>query len=700
MSSKNKDRLFDEFSATSYEDWKKEAIKLLKGKEFDRTLFTNTAEGIILEPLYNKNDFDKLKHTSSLPGTFPYIRGTKVEGDIIKPWIVAQSIYAPNSKDFNKILLEDLERGLTAISFKLDAPTLLGYDADDSSAYDISYKGLSISTLEDIEISLKDVEVESIPFILNAGENPIPIISLIASYFNKKGYDLSKLSGTIGYDPISFASKEGKLKFSLKTAYDIMASTIEWAKSNNSQIRTILVSTNVYHDAGADSVSELTYSMATAAEYIKEMLDRGFNIEDISKRLSFSVSVGSNFFMEISKLRAIKVLYANLIKSFGGSDEASKIYLHAKTSSFTKTIYDPYVNMLRNASEAFSAAVGVVDSLDVVPFDEAIRPADNFSRRVSRNVQYFLQDEARISSTIDPSGGSWYVETLTENIINSVWENFSSILANNNMSDYVKKGNVKKEILDKYEELFKSTAKRKNVIVGINMYVDVNEVKLNCNFDENISLERIENLKFQRKSIKKGKLDNYKLKTKENLDINYSIKCIESGVTLGELSKVFFENSNYTVPKIKSNRASKRFEDLRDNTKILKKEGRQPKVFLANIGKLAQYKPRADFSRGFFEVAEFDVIDGKGFLTALEAAEAAIKSKANITVICSTDAIYPNFVPEITRLIKKNSKMRVFVAGRAPSELVEEYKDAGVDSYIYMGANCYNILKEIQEEVL
>ncbi len=701
--SESNELLFSEFTIPSYEEWKEEATRLLKGKPFEKAMYTKTAEGITIEPIYRKEDLEKLIHIETLPGYAPYVRGTKVDSCIEKPWQMAQIIYEGLPKSFNEALIHDLYKGQTSLAIAFDENTLKGIDADDANAKNIGFRGLSLSSLKDINCALNDIVIDVLPLHIDVGHDPVALTAVIGAYAESHNINLKDLSGVLGYDPLAYAAKNGDLTISLKSAYEKMEKVISWCQKNDCPLRTILVQGHPYHDGGIDSVQELAFVLATAAEYIQELLDLGLTIKQISKRIAISISIGSNYFMEIAKIRALRMLYSTLIESFGGDEEDQKVFIHAKTSSWTKTVYDPYVNMLRNASEAFSAAVGNVDSLTVVPFDEPIREADSFSRRVSRNVQYFLTDECHLTQPIDPSGGSWYIETLTAQISEKAWENFKSIINEGGMSTLLSNGEIAQRVISKYDERFVNMAKRKKVWVGVNNYANMTEIKLEPREIDRDTIvnTRINSVKEYKANAKKSDLSE-KLETYANeSSLENAIAAILSGATIGELNKAIKkDDETYKAVAVKMRRGGEKFEQLRDKTESMADNGKRPKVFSINLGPIPQHKPRADFSRGFFEVGAFEVIGNDGFKTDEEAIKAALESNADVGIICSTDATYPESVPVIAKGIKqKNPNMIVMLAGRPTKELEPVYREAGVDYFIYMGANCYDLLSTIQKEV-
>jgi methylmalonyl-CoA mutase len=703
-------RLFGEFKEPSYEEWKEAATALLKGKPFQKAMFTKTPEGITLQPIYMREVLDSLPHTDTLPGFAPYVRGTKAEGNMVQPWAICQEIYASYPKQFNEKVLHDLYRGQTALNITLDKATRYGIDCDMLNAEEVGYRGLSLSTLEDITVAFQDLVLEVLPFYINVGANPIPMMSLLGAYLKKQDQGMDELKGVIGYDPLGFLAREGDLPFSTTEAYGYMFDIMKYTLSKDSKLRTILIEGHPYHDGGADAVQELAFAMATGAEYIREMIERGIDIEDITPHMAFSFSLGSNFFMELSKIRAARMLWSQIVKAFGGSHEAQKIYIHGKTSSWTKTVYDPYVNMLRNASEAFSGAIAGVDSLDIIPFDEPIRESDEFSRRISRNVQAILQDECHFTQPIDPAGGSWYIETLTHELAEKAWAEFQEIEGEGGMLQLILNNKAQASVNAKYEEKFKNMAKRKHVWVGTNMYPNMQEEKLDT---RESNLEDIKNQRAAQVKKYRMKKDMFAIANAISelgdiremtgaISIDKAIDSVMIGATLGDIADIChsFTKEPCTIKPIGLQRGAQRFESLRDRTRELKNQGKDIKVFLLNMGPIPQHKPRADFTTGFFEVGGFEVIKNNGFMDVEAAVNEGLISGAQIGVICSTDATYPELVPEIAKGIKsKNPKMSLVVAGRPTKELEAAYREAGIDHFIYMGADCYNLLLSFQKEV-
>ncbi|MCK5075128.1 MAG: acyl-CoA mutase large subunit family protein, partial [Calditrichia bacterium] len=390
-------------------------------------------------------------------------------------WKIAQEIHCSTPKDFNQTIRNDLNRGQTAVNLNFDSVSGLGQDSDHGVKGEVGKDGVTISTLKDFETALKGINLEETPVYINSQTGAVFSGALLAALCKKQGYNVKKLSGSIEFDPLGELVKNGELPYSLKGLYDEMASLLKWSIKNAPQLKTISVKVENYQNAGGSAVQELAYAMATGVEYIKQMLDKGFSIDEIAGKMRFTFSLSSNFFMEISKLRAAKMLWAKVVEEFGGNEESQKITIHCRTSSWNKTVYDPYVNMLRVTTEAFSGVMGGCDSMHVTPFDEPIRTSDEFSRRIARNVQIILKEECHFNSLIDPVGGSWYIENLTQKAANKAWELFQTIEEKGGMYNSLQSGYIVQEIEKIADKRKANLAKRKDKFVGVNIYPNLTE---------------------------------------------------------------------------------------------------------------------------------------------------------------------------------------------------------------------------------
>ncbi len=480
---------FTEFSIPTYEEWRKAAEATLKGAPFEK-LITKTHEGIDLQPMYRAEDAATLDHMDALPGFAPYVRGTDVLGYKAKSWEVSQELAYPTPEEFNRAVSADLERGQTAVNMLLDRATVRGVDADAADAQEVGAGGTSISNLDDLGKALDRVDLEQVPVDIQAGASAIPIGSMMLALIQKQAKSAEQLRGCIGADPLGELAREGNLPRTLSGAYDDMAQFTAWAAANAPQLQTILVRGHPYHDGGGSAVQELAFALATGVEYLREMQARGLAIDESAPRVRFALSLGSNLFMEVAKLRAARMLWARVVKAFGGNEASQKLRIHARTSSWNKTVYDPNVNMLRTTTEAFSGVLGGCDSLHVGPFDEVVRAPSDFTRRVARNTHTVLREEAGLTRTVDPAGGSWYVESLTDSVARKSWDLFREVEKQGGMFKALQSGFPQGQVAEVATQRAKAYAQRREVFVGTNMYANMAETPLEVTPTDHAALQR------------------------------------------------------------------------------------------------------------------------------------------------------------------------------------------------------------------
>ena len=515
---------------------------------------------------------------------------------------------------------------------------------------------------------------------------------------------MQHVQGIIGADPIGALAAEGKLDAPLASYYDSLAAAASWSVKNAPHLRTIFVRSDVYSNGGANDVQEVASSLATAAAYLRALCERGLTIDEAASQIAFGFSMGANFFLQIAKLRAVRPIWAQIVKAFGGNAESQKMRIHARPALFFKTIYDPYVNMLRNTTEIFSGVVGGIDSFESAPFDEPIRKGDEFSRRIARNIQIMLQEEFGMLQPIDPAGGSWAVETLTRQMKEKIWAEFQSIEKSGGIVAALQGGSIQEGIAKILADRFKNADLRKDRIVGNNMYPNMTETLLDRREEDTAAMKqaRKETIDAYLSDIDAEHCKKALAAFKADGALGHGIEAALAGATIAELMAAVTEGkgASETVAAIAPHRWSERFEELRQRTEDYKAaKNDNVKVFLANMGPIPQHKARADFTTGFLQVGAFEVLGNDGFKTVEEAAEAARASGADAVVICSTDATYPEIVPALApKLHEVLPNARVFLAGAAPKDLLETYNNAGIDEYISVKANCYEVLERLQKK--
>ncbi|MCB0045369.1 MAG: acyl-CoA mutase large subunit family protein [Caldilineaceae bacterium] len=656
--------LLAEFTAPTLEEWHAATVASLKGAPLEK-LTTHTYEGIDLQPLYRAEDAAELPHVDTLPGEPPFVRGRNAAGYLQTPWAIAQAIDAVTPAEFNRRLLHDLNRGQTAINL-----TLGGAD------------GVAIRKADDMRAALDQVDYAAAPIFLNAREDALPAVALLAAALGEHA-----LAGAVADDPLGDLADRGTLSATLDARYDEMAELTRWAAERAPNFRTISVGADRYQNAGADAVTEAAVALSTGVAYLRAMLERNIHIDTAAQAMVFTFGLGSHFFMEIAKLRAARLLWSQAVDAFGGSEASQAMTIHGCTATWNKTVYDPHVNMLRVTTEAFSGVMGGVQSMQVAPFDAAFRPADEFSRRIARNTQLILQQECNLTRLVDPAGGSWYVERLTDQIARAAWQRFQAMEADGGPAAALEAGTLQADIAATADARIQAVARRRDVLVGINLYAAAGENPPRMTSPE------------APKAPATSQADSETTMGNSFADL---VQAAQNGATLTGLSEALARGKERgpAVTPLTPLRVAAPFEALRDAAnRYAARTGHTPVVFLANMGPPAQHKARADFTQGFVSAGGFVCDYPAGFETADAAARAALASGAQAVVICSTDDTYPAIAPDLAGRIKAAMPdMPVLLAGY-PADQVDALRAAGVDEFIHLRADCYAVNAWLHEQL-
>lgn len=711
---------FDEFTPPTWEEWVDACNALLKGKPFDKFMYTKTYEGITFDPIYTWRTgpvaMDKNLPTDDYPGMGDFLRGATVNGYKKALWGIAQACDETLPKENNELLKHEIDKGSTVYNVRLDSASTDGVDVKDAEKPGDT--GVSITTLEDMATLLDGLDLDTYPFMMYCGPSSVRMIALAVAALKAKGKDTSKLHGIIGANPLSQLAKNGTLPKPLSACYDDMADSIRWTRKYAPNLRTIMPRSEVFSRGGANAVQEVAYTFAMAVEYIREMEKRGISIHDIAQSINFGFNVGTIFFIEIAKLRAAREVWANIMKAFGADEADRSCKIHSRPAYFYRTIFDAGVNMLRNTTAMFSAVVGGVDTYENEPYDETVRKGDEFSRRIARNAHIVLQEEFGMLRPIDPSGGSWALEHLTIEMAHKIWAEFQKIESMGGFTAALKAGYPQEQILDILKQRFKALDFRKDRAVGNNMYPNMAEELIEPRPEDTKTLKKMLSggVEAYRKDIDKEYLGK-KLEELEAAPVDEklakAIEAFSAGATQNEVYKAITPDGEpEKVRIISEHRWTERFERLRFDTENYKKEtGKNVEVFLANMGRIPQHKARADFSTSFLQVGEFNVHLNNGFQDdegkpgsrwdkCVEALKKGCDDKGtpyDCAVICSKDDTYPEDVPALApRLKEVLGKGKLFLAGAAPKDLEQKYRDAGIDDFISVKANCYEIIRDLQ----
>jgi methylmalonyl-CoA mutase len=691
--------LLGEFAPVDYAAWRKLVEAELKGVPFDKKMLTPTYEGITLQPIYRKSDVANLPHVNSFPGFPPFVRGSTASGYLNHPWDISQEINCSSPTDFNHLAHASLGRGLSALNMVLDRATRNGHDPDWAQDDQVGAGGLSIACLSDLERALQGIDLDKISLFIRSGASALPFAALLVALAHKRGKSPANLRGCIEMDPLGVLSHEGTLPQSLQSAYREMAALTRWAALCAPNLQTICVHSRAWHEAGANAVQELAFTLATGVEYLREMVRHNLPVDPVAGQMRFAVTVGVNFFMEIAKLRALRMLWSKAVSTAGGNENSQALRLHVRTGLWNKTVNDPHSNMLRSTVEAFAGILGGCDSMQVGAFDEIVRTPDDFSQRIARNTQLVLQKECNLDRVIDPAGGSWLIESLTADLANRAWALFQEVERRGGMEAALRAGFPQQSVAAIAAEKLKAAARRKDSIVGVNQYANPKETPLESHYADTLAFRkrRVGQIASYRTSLDETDHDFVLQKLSQVVGLKIEdlfsacLDAASAGATLGEITRAIriSDTPGAAITPVCLTRPAAQFEKLRA---AMNRRGGALPVFLCNMGPPRDHKARADFASGFFAAGGYDAISPRGFESTREAADAFADSKARIAVICSTDEKYPALVPPLVAALKNRRPDAIVVLAGFPPDQVEAHKAAGIDEFIHIRADAVELL--------
>ncbi len=441
-----KELLFDQFPPVSTEEWRAKVEADLKGAPFEKKLVWRTNEGFNVQPMYRAEDIAGLKTTDSLPGEFPYVRGTRTDND----WFARQDIIASSPEEANRIALDVLNKGVTSLGFSIKE-----------------------ASEEELKTLLAGIKIDAVELNFNVcPKKALPFAALLVDYIKAEGAE-NTFVGSIDFNPFRKALKHG-------TAFpgDIAAMAAELLDTVKGVpgLKVLSVDSVMLSNAGAYIYQELGYALAWGAEWMTMLTEKGIDPAEVAARIKFNMGVSSNYFMEIAKFRSARMLWAQIVKQYGVADELCKMAVHAETSRFNQTVYDAYVNLLRSQTECMSAALAGVDSITVTPFDTPYKTPDEFSERIARNQQFLLKEESHLDKVVDPAGGSYYVETLTVAIAEQAWKVFLGVEEEGGFLAQINNGAIQNVIRETSEKRHTDVARRKEILLGTNQFPNINEM--------------------------------------------------------------------------------------------------------------------------------------------------------------------------------------------------------------------------------
>jgi methylmalonyl-CoA mutase len=607
----NKEKLFTEFQAPTTQEWLDKIEVDLKGADFQKRMVWRTNEGFNVQPFYRREDLQALKAVDSLPGEFPFIRGNKKDNNL---WFVRQDIEAKDAKAANEKALDILNKGVDSLGFCIPGDSVS--------------KEFVATLLEGILPQYVELNFTT------CQRHCVELAEILVAYFKEKAYPLAELKGSINFDPISKILKKGKDT----SAVLQQAKPLIDALQELPGYKCINVNSVDLNNAGAYIYQELGYALAWGAEYMNILTEAGIDATEAGKRIKFNMGVSDNYFMEIAKFRAARLLWAQIVKQYEPKcDCACQMHVCAYTSEYNQTLFDSYVNLLRSQTETMSAAIANVDSIVVTPFDKPYETPTDFAERIARNQQLLLKEEAHFDKLVDVSGGSYTIEHLTDAIAQEGWKLFLAIEEAGGFLAEALKGNITNAVNESNTKRHADAAKRKEFILGTNQFPNFTETS--------------------------------------------------DGKTPCQACCCATATNDSELPTLNTARLASEFETLRLATEGAKK---QPIAFMLTIGNLAMRQARAQFSCNFLAAAGYKVMDNLGFKTVEEGVDAAMEANADIVVICSSDDEYAEYaIPAFQYLAGR----AMFVVAGAPA-CSEDLKAAGIENFINVKSNQLGTLKE------
>ena len=609
-----REKLFSEFPPVSNEEWMEVVTRDLKGAPFEKKLVWRTKEGFNVQPFYRAEDIEHLPTKDVLPGQFPYVRGTKANNN----WLVRQDIAVQGDiKQLNTNIKSVMERGANSLGLHFVDECVNAATIQEMLA------GIDLDKLEINLYARRDLTVQ--------------LIEATKEALKALGADLGKVRGSFGFNPFRHTLGAG-VRWSewVETSVEVLK-----AAEPLTQFTCLSFQSVDLVNAGAYIYQEIGYALAAGADMLAKVSEKsGKSISEVAERIRFEMGIGSNYFMEIAKFRAIRWLWALIVRSNDekATERATKAVVHAETSRWNKTIYDAFVNLLRSMTETMSATIAGVHSVTVNPFDKHYNPkGSDFSRRIARNQQLLLKEESHFDKVVDPAGGSYYIEHLTQAIAEQGWKLFLEVEEQGGFAKLANEGKVQEAVNASNEARHKAVATRRENLLGTNIFP---------NFTETATEET-------------RAIDNSKVEGKE-------------------------------ITALDKRRGASDFEELRLATEA---SGKTPKVFMLTIGNLAMRLARSQFSSNFFGVAGYKLIDNLGFETVQEGVDAARKAGADIVVLCSSDDEYAEYGPQALEALK--GEMPLVIAG-APA-CMEELQAKGIEHFVHVKANVLETMQKFNE---
>ncbi len=703
-------------SKFSIDQWQKSFEKETKIDSVDN--FINSSdEGIDIKPIYTEQDLHNLEfiEKDSLPGQWPFTRGPKASMYTNRPWTIRQYAGFSTAEESNEFYRKNLESGQKGLSVAFDLPTHRGYDSDDELVMgDVGKAGVAIDTVEDMKILFNNIPLNEMSVSMTMNGAVLPILSSFIVSGEEQNVGKDQLSGTIQNDILKEFMVRNTYIYPPDPSMKIVADIIEYTSKEMPKFNSISISGYHMQEAGADNVLELAYTLADGIEYVRAAKSKGLDVDEFAPRLSFFFAIGTDFFMEIAKLRAARTLWAKIMKDFGAKKEKSlMLRTHCQTSGVSLTEKDPYNNIIRTSYEALSAVLGGTQSLHTNSFDEAIALPTDESARIARNTQLILQNETGVTKTVDPLAGSYFIESLTDQLSKKAWDIIQEVEELGGMTKAVKAGVPKLKIEESATKKQAKVDSGSRVVVGVNKFKNPNEPKVDVRVidNEKVRYDQIKKLDQIKKSRNQKDVDHSlsELVTAAKEDKNlleYSIDAIRNRATVGEVSKAlesvfgrhFAKSLSVSGVYGKHFEGDQDFMNVSNKIDIFEKDfGRRPRVLVVKMGQDGHDRGAKIVATSFADLG-FDVDMGPLFQSPKDVVKDAIENDVHAIGVSTLAAGHKTLVPELMKCLKESdpdNKIIIFVGGVIPEQDYQFLYDQNVSAIFGPGSNIIECAEQV-----
>ena len=699
--------------------WKTLANKELKDKTID-SLNWLTPEDITIKPLYTENDLENINHLNELPGLDSYSRGPRATMYAGRPWTVRQYAGFSTAEESNAFYRKNLEAGQKGISVAFDLPTHRGYDSDHPRVLgDVGKAGVAIDSVEDMKILFSNIPLDKMSVSMTMNGAVIPIMANFIVAAEEQGVAKSSLTGTIQNDILKEFMVRNTYIYPPEPSMRIVSDIIEYTSKEMPKFNSISISGYHMHEAGANLVQELAFTLADGKEYVKAALSKGMDIDAFAGRLSFFFAIGMNFFMEVAKLRAARILWSKIMKEFNPKKPSSSLLrVHCQTSGVSLQEKDPYNNIVRTSYEALAATLGGTQSLHTNAFDEAMGLPTEFSSRIARNTQLIMQEELGITKVIDPLAGSYYVENLTNELTQKAWELIQEVENLGGMTEAVSAGLPKSRIEESAAKKQAAIDQGLEVIVGVNKYKPKDHENVEILNVDNISvrknqIDRLNQIRAKRDdNICQKKLEDLEniCRNKSGNILEFAVDAARNRATVGEISSALenvfgrYRANNKTLSGVYKNayENDENFLKIQNKVELFEKnEGRRPRILVIKLGQDGHDRGAKVIATAFADIG-FDVDVGPLFQTPEEAAQDAVDNDVHIIGISSQAAAHKTLVPILIDQLKKINGEEIIVVcgGVIPREDYDFLSDIGVRAIFGPGTNILDAANNLLDILL